>query len=443
MKKETVLKRLNEKYGKNFIFYTEKDYNILNGHDNINIICSEHGETKKQVGFLLNKKGNFPCKLCSHNFLSLKFRSNLKEFVNKVKSIHGDKYDYSKVEYINNNTKILIVCFIHGDFEQLPSNHLAGKGCSLCGDNATKLALSSDTEEFINKAKKIHKDKYDYSGVNYKSNSIKVKIVCHTHGEFYQSPAGHLSNKGCPKCSIDKKTKTNQTFIKESNIVHKNKYIYSRVDYKHSKTKVIITCPKHGDFHQEPRTHLSGKGCPKCSHNYKLTKETFIEKAKLIHGDRYTYEFVYYVDWQTKVEITCNIHGPFFQKPNSHLSGHGCHRCTESNGEKLIAGILEKNNINFIREYIIPNQKYKFRYDFYLPDLNVFIEFHGGQHYKPIDFFGGEEGFKDTKRRDIFKKELAKMVKIPIIVFNYKHMRLPKHIYEKYVLKKITNKVNE
>jgi len=286
MKKETVLKRLNEKYGKNFIFYTEKDYNILNGHDNINIICSEHGETKKQVGFLLNKKGNFPCKLCSHNFLSLKFRSNLKEFVNKVKSIHGD-------------------------------------------------------------------------------------------------------------------------------------------------------------FHQEPRTHLSGKGCPKCSHNYKLTKETFIEKAKLIHGDRYTYEFVYYVDWQTKVEITCNIHGPFFQKPNSHLSGHGCHRCTESNGEKLIAGILEKNNINFIREYIIPNQKYKFRYDFYLPDLNVFIEFHGGQHYKPIDFFGGEEGFKDTKRRDIFKKELAKMVKIPIIVFNYKHMRLPKHIYEKYVLKKITNKVNE
>jgi len=117
------------------------------------------------------------------------------EFIKKAKSVHGDKYDYSKVDYVNNSTKISINCPIHGEFEQRPNDHLSGKGCSKCSG-----VCKSTTEEFILKVKAIHGNKYDYSKVDYANAHKKVIIICPKHGEFKQEPNSHLRSVGCPKC---------------------------------------------------------------------------------------------------------------------------------------------------------------------------------------------------------------------------------------------------
>ena len=117
------------------------------------------------------------------------------EFILKSIAVHGDKYDYSKVEYINNRTKVCIICPIHGEFWQTPINHINNKnGCPKCGNNMISV------EEFIKRARKIHGDKYDYSKVNYINSNTPVCIICPKHGEFWQSPATHLDYSGCPKC---------------------------------------------------------------------------------------------------------------------------------------------------------------------------------------------------------------------------------------------------
>ncbi|MEE3416938.1 MAG: hypothetical protein VZR53_16420, partial [Prevotella sp.] len=141
-------------------------------------------------------------------------------FIEKAREIHADKYDYSKVNYVNNSMKVTIICPEHGEFEQTPANHLCGKGCLLCGRKQTINKRSSNTENFIIKAKEIHGDKYDYSKVNYVNNSTKVTIICPEHGEFEQTPASHLRGSGCPKCAIiqnaDRCRMTTEEFINKA-----------------------------------------------------------------------------------------------------------------------------------------------------------------------------------------------------------------------------------
>ena len=108
-------------------------------------------------------------------------------FIEKAKAVHGDKYDYSKVEYVKAKEKVCIICQEHGEFWQTPNNHLRGEGCPFCY-GSKKLT----TEEFISKAKQIHGNKYDYSNVNYVNKYTKVCIICPEHGEFWQKPSNHL-----------------------------------------------------------------------------------------------------------------------------------------------------------------------------------------------------------------------------------------------------------
>lgn len=300
------------------------------------------------------------------------------------------------------------------------------------------LRLTSNTEEFIQKSNLIHNNKYDYSKVEYINAHKKVKIICPIHGQFKQKPNNHLSGKGCYLCGVKQRiesTKTSQEkFIEESNKIHNYKYDYSKVNYVNSKTKVIITCPEHGDFQQSPECHLNRKQeCYSCSLNKrKLNIDDFIIRSRKIHGYRYSYDDT--ILGTSKVKIKCQKHGYFYQNPHSHLLGFGCSKCNESIGEKLLSVIFEQNGIEFIPQFKIPGNDYKFRYDFYLPKLNVLIEFHGLQHYKPSGYLGGVEKFKDNQRRDIFKIELAKLVRIPLIIFNYKHLKLEVSDFEKLVL---------
>lgn len=132
-------------------------------------------------------------------------RNTLEEFVRKSRLKHGDKYDYSKVEYVNNRTPVTIVCPKHGEFIQKPHEHLTGYGCRKCGMELNVSHRGFTTEWFIKKAREVHGDKYDYSRVDYVDCETKVCIICPEHGEFWQAPVSHATAKqGCPKCGRKK-----------------------------------------------------------------------------------------------------------------------------------------------------------------------------------------------------------------------------------------------
>lgn len=289
-----------------------------------------------------------------------------KEWIDKVQTIHDGKYGYDKVEYVNAKTKVIITCPIHGDFEQTPDKHQQGRGCPKCAIEYKANLLKSNTQEFIQKAMKIHGNRYDYSKVNYVKASEKVEIICPIHGSFYQRPNDHLSGYGCIKCANDKmhyeRVKNTDTFIEQANVMHNNKYDYSKINYYNAHTKVCIICPIHGEFWQTPASHLKGSGCPICK---------------------------------------------------------------ESKGEQKVREYLNLHNINYIDQYEINIDKNinfsgKAYLDFYLPDYNIAIEYNGIQHYIPIKYFGGELKFNEYQiPRDNFIKNYCEKHNIKLIILKY------------------------
>lgn len=200
--------------------------------------------------------------------------------------------------------------------------------------------------EFISSSIEIHGNEYDYSKSIYINNHIKLEIVCRIHGSFWQIPNSHISGKrGCPKCGKTGKINTSE-FIYKSNKIHNNKYNYTKTEYKTSHETVVIDCPIHGEFKQSAYSHLNGKGCHKCSGVKRLTKDEFIRKAKLIHGDRYDYRKVDYINNRSYVKIICHKHNEFLQKPNYHLNGQGCPKCNHR---------ISKPETEFLDYINIPN----------------------------------------------------------------------------------------
>lgn len=189
-------------------------------------------------------------------------RKTTEEFVRDAILVHSDKYDYSKVEYIGSNNKIIIICQKHGDFLQRPNHHLRGVNCVKCSGN-----YMPTTEEWITKSIKIHNNTYNYSKVIYKNSDTKVIIICQEHGEFLQTPHSHLTGVGCAKCSGNYIPTTEEWILKAKEI-HIDKYDYSKVKYIRNKSKVIIICKIHGEFLQNPINHSRGEGCSKCAGKY-------------------------------------------------------------------------------------------------------------------------------------------------------------------------------
>jgi hypothetical protein len=247
------------------------------------------------------------------------------EFIEKSKSIHGDKYDYSNAVYVNSTTKIILICKKHGEFEQNAKNHLKGKGCSKCaGKNMTTL-------DFIEKVKDMHGNMYDYSKTIYINAKTNITIICKTHGGFELTPNKHLQKRGCQLCSrihqYDDKRDSLEDFIAKSKETHGNKYDYRNTRYVNSTTKVNIVCKEHGEFLQMPSVHKNGMGCQKCGKNHIPSNYEFIEKSKEMHGDNYEYPNILYLNNSTPVNIVCKIHGTFKQRPDCHLRGGGCFQC--------------------------------------------------------------------------------------------------------------------
>ena len=298
------------------------------------------------------------------------------EFIERAKAVHGDKYDYSKTFITSMVKNTTITCPIHGDFETRAANHLLGVGCSECSGNK-KLT----TESFIKKAHLVHGDRYDYSKVNYVGAKTKVVIICKEHGEFEQEPTNHLMGSGCIKCAGICKSNTVE-FITRAKLVHGDKYDYSKVNYSTTNEKVSIVCSTHGEFKQTPYGHLSGLGCKKCGYKItadstKISLSEFIERAVLVHNNTYDYSLVRYDTTKDKIKIRCNKHGVFEQECDSHLQGHGCPTCGSqmSKGENEICELLESLNIPYHRRdrsLIKPLEL-----DIVIPEHNLAIEFNG------------------------------------------------------------------
>ena len=284
--------------------------------------------------------------------------------------------------------------------------------------------------EFIEKASKLHNNKYDYSKVPmvFKMSNIKenkIPIVCPIHGTFYQTPWQHLSSTGCEQCSYiyrgSKNKMTLDTFISRANKIHNGKYDYSKVVLgKTLRVPVKIICPAHGEFEKRPDKHLSGQGCQKCVKCHRRSEEDFLKTIKSIYGNKYDFSKVKFKTVRDKVIIGCPVHGDTEVVAMRLILGLGCTKCNIHRSEQLVMSFLDKFGIKYIREFKLKNSEYSnLKYDFYLPDINIIIEVDGAYHTKEITGWGGKEYLEEVMRKDVKKTKEAKKHGIPVYRIQY------------------------
>lgn len=261
-------------------------------------------------------------------------------------------------------------------------------------------------EDIIERLKEVFKDKnYRYELVTEAKCMDDIYLICPTHGKFKKRLSRALNGRGCPYCS-GKLRKTFEQFKEEATKVHNGKYIYNDTNYVNSHKHIMITCPKHGDFPCTPTNHLNGVGCPECNKEklaelFSYNTEYFIKKARKVHGDKYDYSLVKYVNNKTNVDIICPKHGAFQQTPQAHYSGRGCSFCNESHLEREIRNLLDENGIEYIYQWHLTWSKY-YSLDFYLPKQNIGIECQGIQHFEDKHF---KAILKEVQERDEFKRK--------------------------------------
>lgn len=366
-------------------------------------------------------------------------KSNTEEFIKKAILIHGNTYDYSKTIYTTSKQETIIICTIHGKFLMKPTDHI--NRLAKCPRCTTGAKLNQDM--YIERVKEIHCNKYDYSKTIYIGSEKKVIIICPIHGEFIVRASSHLHQKtGCVKCantkvSIDFRSDT-ITFLKKAKHAHGDRYDYSYVEYLDSKTKIAIYCKKlhHGIFYQVPSSHINSirpNGCPKCKPDtlskLKLSNTSeFIAKAYIIHGNKYSYSNVEYLDSKTKVNIICRIHGEFLQNPSEHISkACGCPKCARKGFSKAQIQWLEflsKLNNTYIQhimnegEFTIPTTRY--RADGYCKKTNTVYEFHGDYFHGNPKIYKSEElnTLCNTTFGKLYESTVKKEEKIKKLGFN-------------------------
>ena len=309
-------------------------------------------------------------------------RKTQEQFISESIRRHKGKYDYSKVIYVNSQTKIIIICPEHGQFSMKPNSHSNGQGCPKCGRIRARKNIRKNWESVYEKIKKVHGDKYTYVEESYTAVSSEMLIICPIHGEFTMKPHSHISMKaGCPKCGKKQAAENNrkswEVVYKEILDVHGDRYKYDVTSYSFVDKKIRIKCSKHGWFKQRVSTHKNGSGCRKCQDELtgdrtRVTKTDFISRANMAHGLKYDYSHVVFIDQYTPVKIICNLHGEFEQTPRDHYRGSGCQKCIESRGETSIRVYLDNHDINFETQktFIGMEDDRPLKCDFYLPDFN-------------------------------------------------------------------------
>lgn len=387
-------------------------------------------------------------------------RLTKEEFIEKSKKKHGDRYLYDKLVYISMLVEIILICVLHGEFTIIAGAHLSRKkgGCEECEKEDKPIRTK---EDFIEKAIRIHGNRFDYSKVNYTKSTTKVEIKCNKHNKvFYQTTNCHLALRdGCDECLYEKKKENERIkgqakFLEESKKKFGDKFDYSEVIYitSHS-NKVKIGCPNHGKIMMTPHNHLqSVHGCEDCGvaaghDKQRKTKEEFIQEAIAIHGDKYDYSEVIYITNKDPVKIICKVdgrHEPFYQSPNSHLSKRngcpGCHNDVNLKREPLCRRILEEEtgkNFPKLRPLFLYNKTTGrcLELDGFNEELKVGFEHQGRQHDKFTPYFHTSiEDFKYSQWKDEFKKEKCKENGINLIIIPY---NIPETELKKYILDRL------
>ena len=332
------------------------------------IICHIHGEFKQQPSIHLQGSGCMQCGIDKKHL-------STDEYIKKARSAHGNKYDYSNSIYNGCYEPIKIKCNVcHNHFTMKASNHINSKnGCNIC-NSPHKYTV----EEFIEQAKSIHGEEFDYTKVSYINSKTKIVIRCKKHGDFLQTPNSHLRGTKCPTCKSENRQLSTDEFITTARHKYGELYDYSRTKYINSKTKVEIICAKHGSFWQSPRSHLYENGCEKCHREHtrisfitRERNEEFIQRLQQKHGKKYDYSQVFLVDYKTKILIKCPHHGEFKQLPFQHLNGTDCPRCKNT---------VSKKELAFLKLLNITENQVKigtFHVDGIDPTTNIIYEFLG------------------------------------------------------------------
>ena len=276
-------------------------------------------------------------------------KSTRQIFIEKAINVHDlNKFTYDNVIYINSTTKIKIFCVsCNIEFEQTPSRHLSGSG-----HKAYMNRYMLTTDLFIKKSIQKHGiDKFKYDKIIYINHESPVSIFCNKCNQYFEQIAAyHLSGNGCNLCIPNKKNNTS-SFIEEAKQIHGDKFNYDKVIYINNYSKVEIFCYACKEyFWQVPKSHIKGFGCSRCSGNFVKTKEGFIAQSDIKHNYAYNYSKIDYVNVATKVEIICkeNNHS-FWQPPSAHLAGNGCYQCLKNSKKNLIWFVEKANAKHFFR----------------------------------------------------------------------------------------------
>lgn len=253
------------------------DYSLVkykNVDTKVKIICAEHG-VFLQSPYVHESGSGCPKCIGRHKTQN--------EVIDLFRLAHGDRYDYSKVDFTKVNDKVEIICSEHGVFSQAATNHIAGQGCIKCSGTH-----QYTTEEAVSKFVDIHGYLYDYSLVDYINQKNKVKIICKQHGVFEQIPHSHHGGAGCPSCASSYQPSTSE-IIEQFKAAHLDRYDYSRVDYQGAFVEVEIICSHHGSFMQVARSHKRGSGCPDCAVTIGYTKSSYLNYCSQFDGSTHLY----------------------------------------------------------------------------------------------------------------------------------------------------------
>ena len=339
---EEVKQKILDKHGDvfNFIVDTYKGVG-----KKMEVICKKHNHKWKPRPIdLIDGQG---CPKCRYEKSSKKLVVKVPEFIKRSRKTHGNKYDYSKVhQYKTQKENVIIICPIHGEFEQNPFSHYNGSGCSKCWEEIRSEVLTIPWEDILKSFRETHGYKYQYNKDDYKNSSSKLRITCLKHGEFLQNVNSHKYGYGCPKCGRDR--------ISE-----------------------FLTTPW----------------------------EEVLKSFRETHKDEYEYTPETYTLLETPMEMFCTKHGRFEQTPKNHRRGSGCPVCNSSRGEKEIEFLLRDLEIEYEHQKKFPELSVYYRYDFFIPSINTIVEYNGLQHYEPVEHFGGLKSLKNTQKRDEIKKQ--------------------------------------
>jgi len=219
---ETFVEKAKSIHGK---LYSYENTRYKSSHQKIEIICYIHGSFFKTPNCHLSEKAGCPiCQKIKPKNVKTKTKTNF-EFITKANIIHNNYFDYNKSVYIKSSIKIIITCPVHGDFEQLPADHLRGYGCIKCG----KQKLIKPLTTFIEEANKMHENKYIYTKSIYNGSFEKIEIICPFHGIFLQSPKDHLCGSGCQKCGSNSSVSENK-WLNIFNIPLENRRFFIKLD---------------------------------------------------------------------------------------------------------------------------------------------------------------------------------------------------------------------